>query len=93
MESDAFTYLRAFFALAFVAGLIVLLAAVAKKTGLDRKLAGNQGADRKLSVSETLYLDPKRRLVLIKCDGREHLLLLGAAGDLLIESHADGEQA
>lgn len=93
MESDAFTYLRAILALAFVAGLIFLLAALLRKTGLDKRLTGNNAQDKRLSVSETLYLDPKRRLVLVKCGEQEHLLLLGASGDLLIESHAQKEPA
>ena len=34
-------------------------------------------AERRLSVIETLMLDPQRRLLLIRCDDEEHLLLLG----------------
>jgi hypothetical protein len=33
---------------------------------------------------ESLMLDPHRRLVLIRCDGQEHLLILGE-GRLLAE--------
>jgi flagellar protein FliO/FliZ len=29
-------------------------------------------------------LDPRRRLVIVRCDDREHLLLLSAAGDLVV---------
>lgn len=93
MESEAFTYLRAILALAFVIGLIFLLAALARKTGFDKKLAGNSGITKKLSVTETMYIDPKRRLVLVKCGQKEHLLLIGAAGDMLIESRITEENA
>ena len=34
-------------------------------------------AERRLTVVESLMLDPHRRLLLIRCDGEEHLLLLG----------------
>lgn len=34
-------------------------------------------AERRLAVVESLVLDPQRRLLLIRCDGAEHLLLLG----------------
>ena len=34
-------------------------------------------AERRLKVVESLMLDPHRRLLLIRCDGEEHLLLLG----------------
>jgi flagellar protein FliO/FliZ len=35
-------------------------------------------------VVEALPLDPRRRLVLIRCDEREYLLLLGQDGNRLI---------
>jgi flagellar protein FliO/FliZ len=34
-------------------------------------------AERRLAVVESLVLDPHRRLLLVRCDGNEHLLLLG----------------
>lgn len=92
METDAFTYLRAILALAFVTGLIVTLAALVKRTGLDKRLTGGNNAKR-LSVVETLYLDPRTRLVVIKVDNKEHVLLLGASGNVLIESRVSGETA
>jgi flagellar protein FliO/FliZ len=39
-------------------------------------------AGRRLAVREVLPLDPKRRLVLVRCDGRDLLLLTGGPGDL-----------
>jgi flagellar protein FliO/FliZ len=93
MDSDTFTYLRAVLALAFVIGLIFLLATVVKRTGLDKKLAGNTTGTKRLSIIETMYLDPKRRLVIVKCDSKEHVLLLGMSNDLLIESRTSGDKA
>ena len=40
------------------------------------------GRRRRLAVQEVLPLDPKRRLVLVRCDGRELLLLTGGAGEV-----------
>ena len=37
-----------------------------------------KGSVRRLSVEETLVIDARRRIVLIKCDKTEHLILLGA---------------
>ena len=34
-------------------------------------------AERRLAVVESLMLDPHRRLLLIRCDEEEHLVLLG----------------
>jgi flagellar protein FliO/FliZ len=83
-------YARAVFALVFVIGLIFLSAALAKRYGLDKRIAGNNKLPRQMEVMETLYLDPKNKLVLVCCSGKEHLLLLGSAGNLLIESDKKG---
>lgn len=45
------------------------------------------GSGRRLGMVEAMTLDPKRRLVLIKRDSVEHLVLLGASTELLIESN------
>lgn len=86
MESDVFAALKVMLALAFVIGLFLLCVAMFKKAGLDKKLASIGGVSKRLSIIQTMYLDPKRRLVLVKCDEKEHLLLLGPSGDLLVES-------
>jgi hypothetical protein len=57
--------------------------------GIER-LARAPGAARRLTVVESLMLDPRRRLVLIRADGREHLLLLGATSETVVESRAAG---
>jgi flagellar protein FliO/FliZ len=41
-------------------------------------------AGTRLSVQETLALDPRRRLVLVRCDGRDLLLLTGGAQDQVV---------
>ena len=71
-------FARAAFALALTLGLIGLCAAGLRPyapTLLARFAAAR--AERRLAVVETLVLDPTRRLVLVSCDGRERLLLLG----------------
>ncbi len=40
------------------------------------------GRRRRLAVQEVLPLDPKRRLVLVRCDGRDLLLLTSGAGEV-----------
>jgi flagellar protein FliO/FliZ len=82
-------FARAAFALALTLGLIGLCAAALRRYGPDMlaRLA-TQKAQRRLAVVETLVLDPSRRLVLVSCDGREQLLLLGE-GRLLGEPSAE----
>jgi flagellar protein FliO/FliZ len=40
------------------------------------------GARRRLAVQEVQALDPKRRLVLVRCDGRDLLLVTGGAAEV-----------
>ncbi len=71
-------FLRAVFALALTLGLVGLGAVALRRFGPD-VLARFQGPrkERRLSVVETLVLDPSRRLVVVSFDGEEKLLLLG----------------
>jgi flagellar protein FliO/FliZ len=81
--------LRAILALGFVLGLIGLAAFVAKKFLLDRQILKLGTHKKRLSIEEIHPLDSRRRLILIKRDNIEHLILLGANSELLIESIHD----
>jgi flagellar protein FliO/FliZ len=48
---------------------------------------GRRMEGRRLEVVETLALDTRRRLVMIRRDDREHLLLLGANQDIVVEAN------
>lgn len=84
------SYLRFFFALAFVLGLIGITAVLFKKLALDRKFMGG-GGKRRLGIVEVLPIDNRRRLVLVKRDSQEHLLLIGGGADLVIEMNTNPE--
>ncbi len=75
---DFFGLLRAVFALAIVLGLILGLAYVLRRYApqLMARLQAERG-ERRLKVVETLVLDPARRLVLVRVDDEERLILLG----------------
>ena len=45
-----------------------------------------RGRQRRLDVVETMALDQKRQLVIVRRDGVEHLLLVGGAQDVVIEA-------
>lgn len=70
-------------------GLLAGLAWAAKRLDLFAQFRGER-AGRSLSVVETLPLDARRRLALVRWGGREHLVLLGAGSDLLLESRDAG---
>lgn len=80
---DITEFLRAVFALALTLGLIGLAAVALRKYGPDYiARLSSQKKDRRLKVVESLVLDPARRLLIVDCDGREQLILLGE-GQLL----------
>lgn len=75
---DLADLLRAIFALALTLGLVGLAAVGLRRYGPDAmaRLSARQ-KDRRLKVVESLVLDPSRRLIIVECDGRERLVLLG----------------
>jgi flagellar protein FliO/FliZ len=73
-------------ALGVTLGLVGLAAVGLRRFGPDTlsRLQSLRTAPRRLQVIESLMLDPQRRLVLIRLDQEEKLLLLGD-GKILIE--------
>ena len=61
-------------ALAVVVGLILLIGRLARSAKFVRRNGRTPG---RMSIVEQLNLDPKRRLLLVRCDGRSVLLLTG----------------
>ena len=76
--------LRAVFALMIVVGLILALAYALRRYAPQflARLQGERG-QRRMEVVETLVLDPARRLVLVRLDNEERLILLGEGHELL----------
>ena len=73
------------YALAVVVVGIVLVLWLLK---LLFKASGNvgRGRNRRLSVVDSLPLDPKRQLLIIRRDNVEHLILTGGTHDVVIET-------
>ena len=64
-------------ALAVTLGLVGLAAVGMGRFGPTALLRLRTPAERRLVVVESLILDPQRRLVLVRCDREERLILLG----------------
>jgi flagellar protein FliO/FliZ len=70
--------LRAVAALGVTLGLVGLAAWAMRRYGPSTLLRlQTPAAERRLGIVETLMLDPQRRLVLIRWDDEERLILLG----------------
>lgn len=85
MSEDGGILVQFLLALAVVLLLIVALTWILKKINAVSSRVGLQGAQPRLSITEALSVDHKRRLVLVKRDHVEHLLLIGGENDLLLE--------
>jgi flagellar protein FliO/FliZ len=84
---SAASALMAVAALAAVLALIWLASRAARWSGLATRPAGT----KHLAVQDTLALDARRRLTLVRCDGRRVLLLTGGGQDLVVGWLAERE--
>lgn len=84
---DFESYYRFVLALGFVLGLIWLASWAVKRFGIERNLTGPAGAKgKRLAVIEVQPLDARRKLVLLRRDTVEHLVILGNSQELLVEA-------
>jgi len=70
--------------LAVIAGLAVLTVIMLVIHAVGRRVKGREGS--RLEISEYQEIDKSRRLVLVRRDNVEHLLLLGGSSDLVVET-------
>jgi flagellar protein FliO/FliZ len=80
-----------------VMGLGIVLALMVVVFWLLRRFGppgrgGASGARRRLALVESLPLDPRTRLVLVRQDDREHLLVVSASGSAALVQ-TSGRQA
>ncbi len=83
---DLDVYLRFLLALIFVLGLIGGLTLLARRFGFGGRMIIQAGQKQRLSISEMRPVDSRHKLVLVKRDTTEHLLLIGPADTLVIEN-------
>lgn len=77
---------RAVCALIVVLGLVGLCAWAARRWPQVMHKSQRNGPPKRLLLSERLILDPRRQIVVVRDGRREHVLLLGATGEHVIES-------
>lgn len=83
---DAAQYIRFGAALVFVLALIAVTGWVVRRWGPAAAGIAARGRPRRLSIVEMLPIDAKRRLVLVRRDDVEHVILLGGDTDLVVEA-------
>lgn len=83
---DALDLIRSFAALGFVIALIYAVGYVVKRNNLFSTAPIAAGNNRRIEVVESRTLDTNRKLVLVACDGAEHLVLLGQSGETILSA-------
>ncbi len=79
-------YFRFILALGIVIGLILLCAVFLRRIK-SANLYFSRNNNRRIEIIDNISIDAKRRLILIKRDDIEHLVILGATSDILIEQN------
>ena len=92
------SYVRFLLAFLFVIGLIGLFALLLRRVGfggvrLSPGFKGRGRPQRRLAITEVANVDGRHRLVLVRRDDTEHLILLGHNSDLLVEGNIKPPEA
>jgi flagellar protein FliO/FliZ len=82
---DPTEYLRFFAALIFVLALIGAAAFALRAFGFMTPGGNRNKAERRMTIVESLMLDPRRRVLIVRRDNVEHVLLLGMSGETILE--------
>src|SRR5438105_9815388 len=89
-----FLFAEGQYGLRFLFAFIVVLALIALTTWLVRRFGGNRlgaatsrGRQPRLAVIDAAAVDGRRRLLLIRRDNVEHLLMIGGPTDVVVEAN------
>ncbi len=85
MEMEVSTCFRFLLALIFVLALIGILAWIARRYGVLKGTVRPASGERRLEVIEVAPIDSKRRLLLLRRDNTEHLILMSPTNELVVE--------
>ena len=81
---DLIDFARYLGALMLVLALVGFAALAARRFGVPGIMSAN--ATRRLAVVETLMLDARHKLFILRRDDKEHLVLVGPEGTSVVES-------
>jgi flagellar protein FliO/FliZ len=93
---DGISFLRAIGALLIVFGLLGGFAVLLRRYG--HKISGfslpnTSNKTARLAVVESKFIDARTKLILVRRDKTEHLLLISATGTIVVEPNIHAESA
>lgn len=93
IDDHSIGWVRLLIAFTTVIGLIAALGFVLKYISMrglnfsSLSLTGVTPRPRRIQVMESLMIDAQRKCVILRCDDREHLLLLGPTQDIVVATN------
>lgn len=84
MEASA--YIRFILALLIVLGMILALTWVMKRLGVGQNQAGALGRKKRLKTIESTSIDSRHRMVLVRRDNVDHLIILSPGSAQVVET-------
>jgi flagellar protein FliO/FliZ len=88
---DTSDYLKFFFAMIFVLSLMGGLAYVLKRLGFTQG-GITTTKNKRLKIVEVLPLDARRKAMILQRDDTQHLVLLSASGETIVETNIEAPQ-
>ena len=80
-------YIQIGIALALVLAMMGLLSIVLKKINFAQSGLANKNA--RIKIIEQRMIDSKHKAAIIRCDDKDHLVILGQNGDTVIKADMD----
>jgi flagellar protein FliO/FliZ len=93
---DGISFLRAAGALLIVFGLLGGFAVLLRRYGhkiSNFSVPNSNSKTARLAIVESKFIDARTKLLLIRRDTTEHLLLISATGAIVVETHIHAEPA
>lgn len=88
-DIDSISWTHFIFACVVVGGLLALSGFIMKYVRSGSIATPLARGSRRLQITETFAIDMRRRLVIVRCDQAEHLLLLGLNQDIVIATNLE----
>lgn len=82
---EHFDILQFLFALGVVTLLIYGIGWGMRRSGIEKRMVQKASPSGRLEVTDSLFIDPRTRLVIVKCDKTEHLLVLGQGEPVVVK--------